>query len=89
MLGGAGFAGYMFILFLSVAAWQGLNALMPSGWAALVVAVVWGIVAAVLGLLGRKKMQEISPTPERTVETLQQVPGAIKPDPKNASEATR
>ena len=89
MLGGAGFAGYMFILFLSIAAWQALDALMPSGWAAFIVAVVWGIIAAVLGLMGRKKMQQINPTPEQTVETLQKVPGAIKPSPNNASEATR
>lgn len=39
--------------------------------------------------MGRKKMQQINPTPEQTVETLQKVPGAIKPSPNNASEATR
>ena len=42
MLGAAGFAGYMVLLFASIAAWQGLAEVMPSGWAALIVAVVWG-----------------------------------------------
>jgi hypothetical protein len=30
--------------------------------------------------LGRKKFKEVNPKPERTVETLQQVPGALKPN---------
>ncbi|MDQ3104694.1 MAG: phage holin family protein [Actinomycetota bacterium] len=90
MLGGAGFAGYLSILFVSIAVWQGLDAVMPSGWAALIVAVVWGIVATVLGLNGRKKMQRVNPKPEQTVQTLQQVPSALKPDPNNTTtEAVR
>jgi hypothetical protein len=78
MLGAAGFAGYMVLLFASIAAWQGLAEVMPSGWAALIVAVVWGIVGGVLFAVGRKRMSEVNPKPERTVETVSEVPGALK-----------
>src|SRR5215211_4842247 len=44
------------------------------------VAILWGIVGAVAGLMGKKKFQQVNPKPERTVETLQQVPGALKPN---------
>ena len=37
MVGGAGFAGYMVVLFLSVALWQGLENVLDGGWAALIV----------------------------------------------------
>ena len=78
MLGAAGFAGYMVLLFASIAAWQGLAEIMPSGWAALIVAVVWAVVGAVLFAVGRKRMAEVNPKPERTVETVAEVPGALK-----------
>jgi nitrate/nitrite transporter NarK len=70
--GGAGFAGYFVLLFASLAAMWGLDALMPLGWAALIVAAVWGIVAAVLAVLGRKKLKAFHPKPERTVETVKE-----------------
>jgi hypothetical protein len=49
-------------------------------WSALIVAILWGIVGAVAGLMGKKKFDQVHPKPERTVETLQQVPGALKPN---------
>ena len=78
LFGGAGFAGYMLALFLSIAAWWGLANVMDEAWAALIVAVVWGAVAAVLFVNGRKKMREVHPKPERTVSTLKEVPDALK-----------
>ncbi|SFW70535.1 phage holin family protein [Amycolatopsis australiensis] len=78
MFGGAGFAGYMVLLFLSVALWQGLENVMDGGWAALIVAVVWAIAGAVLYATGRREFRRVNPKPERTVETLQQVPDALK-----------
>jgi hypothetical protein len=78
MLGAAGFAGYMVALFLSVALWWALANGMDEGWAALVVAAVWGVVAAVLAVLGRARMRQVNPKPERTMQTLQQVPDALK-----------
>jgi hypothetical protein len=48
-------------------------------WSALIVAVLWGIIGAVAFTMGRKKFRQVNPKPERTVDTLQQVPGALKP----------
>ncbi len=78
MLGGAGFAGYMTILFLSFALWWALENVMDAGWAALIVAVIWGAAAAVLFVLGRNKMRQVNPKPEQTVETIKETPAAIK-----------
>lgn len=72
MLGGAGLAGYFLLLFLSVALMAALDALMPLGWAALIVAVLWGIVAAVLASRGRAKLKTVNPVPEQTMETLKE-----------------
>jgi hypothetical protein len=78
MLGGAGFAGYMVALFLSIALWWGLANVMDEAWAALIVAAIWGVIAAVLFASGRKTMRTVNPKPERTVETVQEIPGALK-----------
>ncbi|TFV65306.1 UNVERIFIED_ORG: phage holin family protein [Bacillus sp. AZ43] len=80
LFGAAGFAGYMTVVFLSVALWWALSHLVGHSWSALIVAVLWGIVAAVTGLMGKKKFEQVHPKPERTVETLSQVPGALKPN---------
>jgi Putative Actinobacterial Holin-X, holin superfamily III len=77
-LGAAGFAGYMAVLFLSIALWWALGHLIGNSWSALVVAVLWGIVGAILYSSGRKKLQQVNPTPERTVDTLKNVPDALK-----------
>ena len=79
LLGAAGFAGYMLLLFLSIALWWALSHLVGHSWSALIVAILWGIVAAVTYSMGRKQLKQVNPKPERTVETLQQVPGALKP----------
>ena len=78
MLGGAGFAGYMVALFLSIALWWALANGMDEGWAALIVAVIWAVIGAVLFVLGRKRMRDVNPKPERTVQTLKEVPDALK-----------
>jgi hypothetical protein len=78
MLGGAGFAGYMVALFLSIALWWALANVMDQGWAALIVAGIWAVIAAVLFVTGRSKLRTVHPTPERTVETVKQVPDALK-----------
>ena len=78
MLGAAGFAGYMVLLFASFAAWWGLAEVMPSGWAALIVAAIWAVIGAVLFVMGRQRMREINPKPERTVETVSEIPETLK-----------
>lgn len=82
MLGGAGYAGHLTVLFLSIALWMGLAYLIGLGWAALVIAVVWGIVAAILFVVGRKKFQEVEGAPQ-TVETLKEIPDAFSRNEEN------
>ena len=77
-LGAAGFAGYMAVLFLSICLWWALGHLVGNGWSALIVAAIWGVIGAVLYASGRKKLREVNPTPERTVDTLKTVPDALK-----------
>jgi hypothetical protein len=72
MLGGAGFAGYLAVLLLSLAAVFGLDAVMPAGWAALIVAVVWAAIAAVLYVTGRNRLKTVDPMPRRTVDTIKE-----------------
>jgi hypothetical protein len=72
LLGGAGFAGYLAVVLLSFAAVFGLANVMDAGWAALIIAVVWGIIGAVLYFNGRTKLKTVDPTPRRTVDTLKE-----------------
>lgn len=78
MLGGAGFAGYMVLLFLSCALWWGLANVLDQSWAALIVAALWAIVGAVLYAMGRRNLRHVDPVPERTVDTLKEVPETMK-----------
>jgi Putative Actinobacterial Holin-X, holin superfamily III len=79
LFGAAGFAGYMVLLFLSLALMWGLTNVMDTGWAGLIVALVWAVIGAVAFVMGRARFKQVNPKPERTVDTLQQVPGALKP----------
>lgn len=72
MLAGAGAVGYLVLVFLALALMFALDAVMPTGWAALITAAVLGIVAAVLFVMGRKKLKQVNPKPEQTVETLKE-----------------
>jgi hypothetical protein len=78
MLGGAGLAGYMVALFASLALWWALANGMDEGWAALIVAALWAVVGAVLYSMGRSRLKSVHPKPERTVQTLKEVPDALK-----------
>jgi hypothetical protein len=79
MLAGAGVAGHFVLIFLSVALWWALGGLMGLGWSAVVVAVIWGIIAAVLASKGKKELKAIKGLP-RTTETLQEIPQTLKPN---------
>jgi hypothetical protein len=79
MYGGAGFAGYMVLLFASIALWWALSNVMDQGWAALIVAVLWAVVGAVLYVVARSQMREVRGLP-RTTETVKDIPPALKPD---------
>ncbi|SFB91499.1 phage holin family protein [Streptomyces aidingensis] len=72
MFGGAGFGGCMVALFLSLALLFGLANVMDAGWAALIVAVLWAVIAAVLFAMGRSRMRSVSPKPQQTMESLKE-----------------
>jgi hypothetical protein len=77
MLAGAGVAGHMVLLFLSIALWWALGELMGRGWSAVVVAVLWAIVAAVLAMRGRKELRAVEGMPE-TADTIKKIPNALQ-----------
>ena len=81
-LGGAGYAALMAVFFLSVALWWAIGQLVGLGWSAVIVAVIWGIIAAVLYVNGRKKLKEIQGAPQ-TVDTLKRIPDAVKRNEEN------
>lgn len=78
MLAGAGVAGHFVLLFLSIALWVALGGLMGLGWSAVVVAVIWGVIAAVLASVGRRELKSVKGMPQ-TAETLQEIPPTLKP----------
>ncbi|MBW0106300.1 phage holin family protein [Pseudonocardia sp. KRD291] len=75
---GAAVAGWFVALFASVAVWAGLSAVLHPGWAALLVALVWAVVAGLLYLDGRSTLRRIrADPPDRTTASLGQVPNAL------------
>ena len=72
MRGGAAVAGDRVVVLLSFALVAALSNVMDPGWAALIVAAIWAIIAGVLYANGRKKLKTVDPTPHRTVETLKE-----------------
>ncbi|MRH29392.1 phage holin family protein [Microbacterium sp. SYP-A9085] len=82
MLGGAGYAASMTVLFLSLALWAALATLIGWGWSGVVVAVVWAIIAAILFAVGRRRLAEVKGAPQ-TVETLQEIPGTLRRNEEN------
>ena len=72
LLGGAGIAGLLTLLFLSLALMFALADVMDVGWAALIIGVVWGVVAAVLAAAGRSGLRQATPPLEQTTETLKE-----------------
>jgi len=68
----AAVAGLMVIVLLSFALVYALDAVMPAGWAALIVAVLWAVVGAVAFAGARKQIKTVNPVPRQTVETLKE-----------------
>lgn len=70
---GAGAAGYFAVLFLSLTLMFLLgNAFDSFTWGALVVALVWAAVGALLFLRARATAKTLNPVPENTVQTLKE-----------------
>jgi hypothetical protein len=83
MMGGAAYGAMMAIFFLSVALWWGLGDLLDSlGWSAVIVAVIWAIIAAILFAIGRSRLKEVEGAPQ-TVETLKEIPETLRRNEEN------
>jgi uncharacterized membrane protein YqjE len=72
MFGGAGLAAWLTAIMLSFALAFGLGNVMDLGWASLIVALLWAIIAGVLFVVARGKAKDVSPMPRNTVETLKE-----------------
>ncbi|WP_419707073.1 phage holin family protein [Promicromonospora sp. NFX87] len=77
MFGGAGVAGHMVLLFLSLALWWALGTVMGGGWSGLVVAALWAVVAAVLAARGRSEIKAVEGLPQ-TADSVKKIPDALR-----------
>jgi hypothetical protein len=78
MLVGAGIAGHFVLLFLSIALWDAIGSAIGWVWSALIVAVIWAIIGAILFSVGKKKMKTVQGMP-RTSESVKKIPDTLKP----------
>jgi uncharacterized membrane protein YqjE len=72
MLAAGAVLGFVALMLIAWAAAWGLAEVIPAGWAFLIVGLVFAAVAAGIAMAGKKKMQQVDPTPHATIETLQQ-----------------
>ena len=79
LLGGAGIAGHFVLLFASIALWWAIGAATGLGWAALIVAAIWAVIAGVLAVTGRSALKSVRGLP-RTADTVKKIPDALKGD---------
>ena len=78
MFVGAALGALLLLIFASTALMWALAEAMHLGWAALIVAVIWGVVAAILAVVGKSRLQEMQGL-EQTQETLQEIPPTLNP----------
>jgi uncharacterized protein YacL len=73
LFGAAGAIGFLALAALTTCLLLALDAAVPAWLAALIVAVVYGAIAAVLAMRGRAKVkQAVPPLPEQTIETVKE-----------------
>jgi predicted phage tail protein len=72
IVGAAGIAGFLALAALTACFILALAEAMPGWLAALIVALVYGAVAAFLGFRGKQKVQEATPPAPQTVDTLKE-----------------
>lgn len=70
LFGAAGVTGFVALLLCAFAAAWGLAEAIPVGMGFLAVGLLFGVVAAVLALQGKKRIETFEPVPERTIRTL-------------------
>ncbi|MFD9556042.1 phage holin family protein [Streptomyces sp. NPDC059990] len=72
MLGGAGYAGHVALLFTSLTVVFAVANVIDIAWAALIVTALWAAVAGILYVMGRKRLRTVHLKPEQTMETLKE-----------------
>jgi hypothetical protein len=82
MFAGAGIAGHMVLLFVSIAAWWGIGDRVGHAWSALIVAAVWLIIGAVLAVVGRGELKALGGM-KQTTDTVKKIPSAVKGNEEN------
>lgn len=81
MLVGAGIAGLLALIALTLTAWWGMAVLIGSdsdpalGWSGLIVTVIWLIIAGVLVAVGKGELKKIRGL-KQTQETVKKIPNA-------------
>jgi membrane protein implicated in regulation of membrane protease activity len=70
MLGAAAVIGFLDLILFSFAAAWALSEVVPEGVAFAIVAVVFAIVAGALAMAGKKRLAQVNPMPNQTVQTL-------------------
>jgi hypothetical protein len=89
MFGAAAFLGILAVILLSIAAAYGLVALgLHPGWAFLIVAGGYLLLAAILGLVGKKVISKVGP-PERTIRTSKETASFLKRPRSDGATADR
>jgi fatty acid desaturase len=71
-LGAAAVVGVVALVALSLAAGWGLAEVMAPGWAFLIVGGAWTVLAAVLGMAGKRKLDEMDPGPRATIDEIKE-----------------
>jgi hypothetical protein len=85
MFGAAGFLSVLAVILLSIAAAYGLVAAgLHPGWAFLIVAGAYLLLAAALALVGKRTVSKVGP-PERTIRTSKETAAFLK-NPRSGDE---
>ena len=74
----AGGLALVALIMLSLAAARGLSEYVDLGWAYVIVGAAWIVLAGILYSAGRSTLHQVNPVPERTKDTLIEIPNAVR-----------
>lgn len=77
LLVGAGIGAIFVLSYLTLSLWWAIGNATGRGWAALIVAAIWLVIALILMSVGRKELKRVRGVPT-TVDTLGKIPNAVK-----------
>jgi len=72
MFGIAMVAALMIVVLLSFGLVYALAEVMPPGWAALIVAIIWAVVGGISYAVGRQRMRAVKVVPEKSVQSVKE-----------------